>query len=425
MEPAVTAAAAASNIKPFTPEEARDLIFGATCPAVVLGMADDWPAAHWTLPRLCDLLQEQMLRFRIGERKVETEPQFETRCNYVDATIGQFQDWVSGNSEEASGPFSRLDSAVSWAYADYKYLALLFKVRPDMLQEVSWADFGFPGRDGRDSTLWIGSRGANTPCHIDSYGCNLVLQVQGRKKWHLFPPEDTAYLYPTRIPYEESSVFSKVNVVNPDRRRHPAFSRARPHVVTLHPGQVLVVPRRWWHYVESVDDVTVSVNSWLELDSDHAARVEEAIARTVVCAFKSVEGAESSGDWLNPTEEEATTHETNLQYLNMAVSAFTEHKMAESEMENAANTDEPEMKRRREDEARPGRSRGRSPLRHCFIPVLPSLTNEEPGEKKAKRPRSAGETGAITSDELLDCLLHPRVVTMVAQLLVNRTGGKS
>ncbi|XP_073401388.1 HSPB1-associated protein 1 isoform X2 [Dendrobates tinctorius] len=416
MEPAVTGAAAAANIKPFTPEEARDLIFGATCPAVVLGMTDDWPAARWTFPRLCDVLRDQMLRFRIGERKVEKEPQFETRCDYVDATIAQFQDWVSGISEKASGPFGQFDGAESWAYADYKYLALLFKDRPDMLQEVSWADFGFPGRDGRDSTLWIGSRGANTPCHIDSYGCNLVLQVQGRKKWHLFPPEDTACLYPTRIPYEESSVFSKVNVVNPDRQRHPAFSRARPHVVTLHPGQVLVVPRRWWHYVESVDDVTVSVNTWLELDSDHAARVEEAITRTVVCAFKSAEGAESSGDWLNPTEDEATTHKTNLEYLNMAVSAFTEHRMAE----NAANKDEPEIKRRREEKARPGRSSSRSPIHQCFVPVLPSITNEEPGEKEVKRPRLAGERGAITSDELLDCLLHPRVVTMVAQLLVNR-----
>ncbi|XP_075685160.1 HSPB1-associated protein 1 isoform X4 [Rhinoderma darwinii] len=251
--------------KPFTPQEARDLILGVARPAVFLNMTDDWPASRWTLTRLCDVLQEQTLRFRIGRRKMDTEPQFETQCDYVDGTIRQFQEWISGNCQEESGPFGRFDSAESWAYADYKYLALLFKDKAEMLQDVSWADFGFPGRDGRDSTLWVGSRGANTPCHIDSYGCNLVLQVQGRKKWHLFPPEDTTYLYPTRIPYEESSIFSKVNVVNPDQQHYPAFSKARPHVVTLDPGQVLVVPRRWWHYVESVDDVTVSVNSWLEL----------------------------------------------------------------------------------------------------------------------------------------------------------------
>lgn len=59
-----------------------------------------------------------------------------------------------------------------------------------------------------------------------------------RKRWHLFPPEDTPFLYPTRIPYEESSVFSKVNAVNPDLKRFPQFQKARRHVVTLSPGQV-------------------------------------------------------------------------------------------------------------------------------------------------------------------------------------------
>lgn len=32
-------------------------------------------------------------------------------------------------------------------------------------------------------------------------------------------------------------------------------------------AQVLYVPRHWWHYVESVDPITVSVNSWIELVS--------------------------------------------------------------------------------------------------------------------------------------------------------------
>ncbi|KAM3917224.1 HSPB1-associated protein 1 [Leptodactylus fuscus] len=420
---------AAAVTKPFTPQEARDLILGAPRPLVFLNMTDDWPVSRWTLARLCDVLKEQTLKFRIGKRKVDTEPQFEPQCDYIDGTFGQFQDWVSGISADSSGPFSRFDIAESWAYADYKYLALLFRDKPGMLQEVSWADFGFPGRDGRDSTLWVGSRGANTPCHIDSYGCNLVLQVQGRKRWHLFPPEDTAYLYPTRIPYEESSIFSKVNVVNPDRRSYPAFSRARPHVVTLHPGQVLVVPQRWWHYVESVDDVTVSVNSWLELDSDHEARVEEAITRMVVCAFKSAEDPARSGEWLNPTEDGATTHETNLQYVNMAVTAFTEHKMAENETEeNGGDQEAVVMKRRRKEETKQEAgepSRGGAPLRPSLVPVLPSLTNESAGREETEPATSDGEMGAITSDELLDCLVHPQVITLVAQLLVNRRLGNS
>lgn len=67
-----------------------------------------------------------------------------------------------------------------------------------------------------------------------------------RKRWHLFPPEDTPFLYPTRIPYEESSVFSKINVVNPDLKRFPQFRKARRHMVTLSPGQVMGDLKHWW-----------------------------------------------------------------------------------------------------------------------------------------------------------------------------------
>lgn len=66
-----------------------------------------------------------------------------------------------------------------------------------------------------------------------------------RKRWHLFPPEDTPFLYPTRIPYEESSVFSKINVINPDLKRFPRFQKARRHVVTLSPGQVMWAVKPW------------------------------------------------------------------------------------------------------------------------------------------------------------------------------------
>lgn len=67
-----------------------------------------------------------------------------------------------------------------------------------------------------------------------------VMSPVRRKRWHLFPPDDTFKLYPTRIPYEESSVFSQVDVLHPDLRRFPKFQGARAHVVTLQPGQVRI-----------------------------------------------------------------------------------------------------------------------------------------------------------------------------------------
>lgn len=57
-----------------------------------------------------------------------------------------------------------------------------------------------------------------------------IMSTQGlllmfcRKRWYLFDPRQTAYLYPTRLPYEESSVYSEVNIRWPDLRKHPLFS---------------------------------------------------------------------------------------------------------------------------------------------------------------------------------------------------------
>ena len=65
------------------------------------------------------------------------------------------------------------------------------------------------------------------------YTCryNLVAQLCGRKRWMLFSPDDSARLYPTRVPFEELSVFSQVNVQRPNLEEYPLFNRATPYQV--------------------------------------------------------------------------------------------------------------------------------------------------------------------------------------------------
>nr|XP_002716858.1 HSPB1-associated protein 1 isoform X1 [Oryctolagus cuniculus] len=460
--------------KPFTPEKAKEIIMSLQQPAVFCNMVFDWPARHWTAEHLTEVLGGKQIRFRMGLQRTDTAPQFETTCSYVDATLEEFLTW---NCEQSSlsGPFADYDHSKFWAYADYKYFVNLFEDKTDVFQEVMWSDFGFPGRNGQESTLWIGSLGAHTPCHLDSYGCNLVFQVQGRKIWHLFPPEDTPFLYPTRIPYEESSVFSKVNVVNPDLKRFPQFQKAQRHVVTLSPGQVLFVPRHWWHYVESIDPVTVSINSWIELEEDHLARVEEAITRVLVCALKTAEDPRNPRAWLNPTEVEEISHEVNCHYLNGAVSAFLEHHRASRETEGQALQTNGKHRKKEElhmcnhveveQTCSPNVNKHRATKQKAVDPFGPNLvavtllTEEPPSERggvvegdgkgfvdkdgegfgqlhgtKWEQVPSRGETvsaehvassstaavtaALVTTDDLLDCVVNPQVTRMVAQLLL-------
>ena len=91
-----------------------------------------------------------------------------------------------------------------------------------------------------------------------------IISFLSRKKWHLFTPSQSDALYQTRVPYEESSVFSPVNIAKPDLKKFPQFSTATPYIVTLGPGDVLFVPRHWWHFVETIE-TAISVNTWIEM----------------------------------------------------------------------------------------------------------------------------------------------------------------
>ncbi|XP_043918704.1 HSPB1-associated protein 1 [Protopterus annectens] len=167
--------------KPFTSEEAYEIVMSLQQPAVFWSMASDWPALQWTVENLSWILDEKPIRFRLGSKKTETAfPLFENHCSFLEASMMQFLSWSQGLSDAVLGPFSSYPYSEFWAYADYKYIAMLFEDKKEHFKDVVWSDFGFPGRDGKDSTLWIGTEGANTPCHLDCYGCNLVLQVQGR-----------------------------------------------------------------------------------------------------------------------------------------------------------------------------------------------------------------------------------------------------
>ncbi|XP_051480199.1 HSPB1-associated protein 1 isoform X2 [Apus apus] len=491
-------AAPGEDVKPFTPEKTKEIVMSLQQPAVFCNMVGDWPALHWNAKHLSAVLGGKKIQFRIGLKTVDLVPQFETKCSYVKATLEEFLAWTCGQPSCLSGPFSSYEYSKHWAYADYKYIARIFEDKPEIFQDIRWSDFGFPGRSGRESTLWIGSEGANTPCHLDSYGCNLVLQVQGRKRWHLFPPGDTSFLYPTRIPYEESSVFSKVNVANPDLKRFPQFKNTTAHVVTLSPGQVpftyklsitlkilvLLVPRHWWHYVESIDPITVSINSWIELDADHEARVEEAVTRMLVCAIKSAENPSDGDLWLNPTEVEATSHEINLQYLNKAVSAYFQcpkGSVSEEAHPSSAAAEQrtsPSCKRKKGEVGCEPESCSlltpefgfstfqaenlqRIPFGPHLIQVLPqsqetssmgavavgsdsrNLLHENEGghfgklhcaskqllisndcetpayQMDSDSSPNASQT-ALSTNDLLDCLVNPRVISLVAQLLLDR-----
>ncbi len=100
---------------------------------------------------------------------------------------------------------------------------------------------------GQRSTLWIAPKGTMSSLHHDGNYDNLNMQVSGKKLFLLVPPAQHELLH------FHGSAESPVNPFAPDLSRFPRFSGASPKEAMLGPGDVLLVPKYWWHCVYAVE----------------------------------------------------------------------------------------------------------------------------------------------------------------------------
>lgn len=103
--------------------------------------------------------------------------------------------------------------------------------------------------------LWMGCN-TRSGLHYD-YVDNLFVQVYGRKRAILVAPKDTLYLYP----FGDNHTKSWVAPEQPDLARHPSFAKATLFEATLDPGDVLFIPKGWWHYLAS-SEASISLSCW-------------------------------------------------------------------------------------------------------------------------------------------------------------------
>ena len=106
------------------------------------------------------------------------------------------------------------------------------------------------------STVWIGSGGAITPCHHDELH-NFFLQVKGRKRFTLLPPNtwDKLRLFPK---YHQLHRNVRTNIDDDAS----ILRDEGVQFVELSEGDVLYLPPLWFHQVEALTAVSISVNVW-------------------------------------------------------------------------------------------------------------------------------------------------------------------
>ncbi|NJR64330.1 MAG: cupin-like domain-containing protein [Leptolyngbyaceae cyanobacterium CRU_2_3] len=126
--------------------------------------------------------------------------------------------------------------------------------------------------------LWVGPGGHVECLHYDPTDGTLI-QLHGSKQVVLFPPSQTANLYPfpvyihLRYGMKVRSWFSQVYPDRPDFQAFPKFRQALNHRydLILQQGEVLYIPAGWWHEVISLkddplgDDMVCSVNRFWQV----------------------------------------------------------------------------------------------------------------------------------------------------------------
>ena len=108
--------------------------------------------------------------------------------------------------------------------------------------------------------LLIGEPENVTPVHYDEQE-NFFAQVDGHKRCILFSPEMFKSLYPFPVshPCDRQCM---VDLRNPDFFRFPKLKEVKGCEAIVGPGDVLYIPCYWFHQIESLEKITISVNFW-------------------------------------------------------------------------------------------------------------------------------------------------------------------
>lgn len=112
-------------------------------------------------------------------------------------------------------------------------------------------------------SLWLGNR-TTAATHFDVSN-NIAVCLVGRRRFTLFPPDQTPNLYPGPLaPTPAGQVVSMVDPKAPDLARYPDYRKAMAlaQVAELEAGDALVYPAMWWHQVEALEDFNVLLNYW-------------------------------------------------------------------------------------------------------------------------------------------------------------------
>ena len=118
---------------------------------------------------------------------------------------------------------------------------------PDLVKDFKYPELGVKFFK-KLPVLFVGGEGAKVLMHYDmDLANNFHFNFAGTKKFILYPPSETKYLY--KVPFSIVSM-EAIDMDNPNFKDFPALAKAKGFEVTLKHGDALFIPSKWWHFVK-------------------------------------------------------------------------------------------------------------------------------------------------------------------------------
>lgn len=241
-----------------TSKQFFDEIAPAQRPIVLKGFAEKWPVVSKAKHSSQQFI-DYMLTFYSGKKaKIVVAPPGENKRFFYNSDMTGVN-YLSGE-ERVDLFFDRLSEIANR------------EVYPAISMQNSSVDDIFPGLSLENTStffedtaprIWIGNEGI-VSAHYDGSD-NVACVVSGHRRFVLFPPEQTANLYPGPLNFTPAGApTSLVDLNAPDFTRFPNYKYAlqNAYSVTLGPGDAIFIPLLWWHHIESLSKVNALMNYW-------------------------------------------------------------------------------------------------------------------------------------------------------------------
>jgi hypothetical protein len=204
-------------------------------PLILEAAAADWPAVkRWSPAYLADVVGDVSVMPSVGLPDTEVPYTYRDRDFRRSMTVREFVDLMRSGDR---------------CYIDQVSISQL----PGLEHDCDFESLSPP--DLKAVILWMGAS-TRSGLHFDLVD-NLFAQIYGTKLAILAAPQELCNLHL----FPDSHTKSQVAPEHPDLEAHPQFARATLVEGVLEPGDVIYLPRAWWHYFASSES-SISLACW-------------------------------------------------------------------------------------------------------------------------------------------------------------------